>query len=122
MVQTAVGHSLGFFVRAVNLYFQELTKLPQDMKYFQETKLSNKSILTCQQEQYKFLHEVILEEYTSRGTRMTFDQFDLVFPDNSRINKEFKASKHVLAHFLTNLVSVFHVVAPQLTQKIKFVI
>ncbi|XP_025108242.1 uncharacterized protein LOC112572666 isoform X2 [Pomacea canaliculata] len=50
----------------------------------------DRTLMVQTAEQYKFLHEVILEEYTSRGTRMTFDQFDLVFPDNSRINKEFK--------------------------------
>lgn len=52
------------------------------------------------QEQYKFLYEAILEEHTSSGTRMTFDQFDLAFPDDINIHKprtanEFKASKHV---------------------------
>lgn len=50
------------------------------------------------QAQYKFLHEAILEEYSSRETRKNCEQFDAVFPDTininntSRVDKEFKAS------------------------------
>ncbi|XP_025108233.1 uncharacterized protein LOC112572662 isoform X9 [Pomacea canaliculata] len=55
----------------------------------------DRTLMVQTEEQYKFLHEVILEEHTSHGTRMTFDQFDIVFPSNidahnPRINMEFK--------------------------------
>ena len=50
-----------------------------------------------QQVQYKFLHEVILEAYTSRDTRLNVEQLDVEFPSdidvnkpNERIDNEFK--------------------------------
>ncbi|XP_025108223.1 receptor-type tyrosine-protein phosphatase kappa-like isoform X3 [Pomacea canaliculata] len=60
----------------------------------------DRTLMVQTEEQYKFLHEVILEEHTSHGTRMTFDQFDIVFPSkidghNSRIDMEFKLLKEM---------------------------
>ncbi|XP_025108261.1 receptor-type tyrosine-protein phosphatase kappa-like [Pomacea canaliculata] len=60
----------------------------------------DRTLMVQTEEQYKFLHEVILEEHTSRDTRMTFDQFDLVFADkidehNYRIDKEFQVLKQM---------------------------
>ena len=55
-------------------------------------------MVICQQVQYKFLHEVILEAYTSRDTRLNVEQLDVEFPSdidvnkpNERIDNEFKA-------------------------------
>ena len=54
-------------------------------------------MVICQQVQYKFLHEVILEAYTSRDTRLNVEQLDVEFPSdidvnkpNERIDNEFK--------------------------------
>lgn len=38
-------------------------------------------------EQYIFLHEALLEAYTSRDTRMTMDKMDAAFPTGIRLNK-----------------------------------
>ena len=37
--------------------------------------------------QYKFLHEVILEAYTSRDTRLTLGQLDSEFPTDIDVNR-----------------------------------
>ncbi|XP_025108240.1 receptor-type tyrosine-protein phosphatase kappa-like isoform X2 [Pomacea canaliculata] len=56
----------------------------------------DRTLMVQTEAQYKFLHEAILEEHTSRTSRMTFDQFDNAFPDTiniyreSRVDKEFK--------------------------------
>ncbi|XP_025108251.1 receptor-type tyrosine-protein phosphatase kappa-like [Pomacea canaliculata] len=60
----------------------------------------DRTLMVQTEEQYKFLYEAILEEHTSSGTRMTFDQFDLAFPDDINIHKprtanEFKALKQM---------------------------
>ena len=54
-------------------------------------------MVICQQVQYKFLHEVILEAYTSLDTRLTVEQLDVEFHSdidinkpNERIDNEFK--------------------------------
>ena len=44
-------------------------------------------VVECQQVQYKFLHEVILEAYTSRDTRLTLGQLDSEFPTDIDVNK-----------------------------------
>ncbi|KAK7461590.1 hypothetical protein BaRGS_00038675, partial [Batillaria attramentaria] len=62
------------------------------------TELREQRALMVQSEaQYKFLHEVILEAHTSRATRVSVGQFDVIFPDtiqvnrdNKRIDKEFQ--------------------------------
>ena len=44
-------------------------------------------VVVCQQVQYKFLHEVILEAYTSRDTRLTLGQLDSEFPTDIDVNR-----------------------------------
>ena len=44
-------------------------------------------VVVCQQVQYKFLHEVILEAYTSRDTRLTLGQLDSEFTTDIDVNK-----------------------------------
>ncbi|XP_025108277.1 receptor-type tyrosine-protein phosphatase kappa-like [Pomacea canaliculata] len=53
----------------------------------------DRMLMVQTEEQYKFLHEAILEEHTSRTTRMTFDQFDFTFPDTINIHKESRVDK-----------------------------
>lgn len=52
------------------------------------------------QDQYVFLHEVLLETYASLDTRLKLDQLAVVFPDpvtadseQPRIDREYKAGK-----------------------------
>ncbi|KAK7089830.1 hypothetical protein V1264_024400 [Littorina saxatilis] len=61
-----------------------------------------RSIMVQTEVQYKFLHEVILEAYTSRDTRLTLQQLDDVFPadidvtkPNKRIDQEFRLLKEI---------------------------
>ena len=44
-------------------------------------------VVVCQQVQYNFLHEVILEAYTSRDTRLTLGELDSEFPTDTDVNK-----------------------------------
>ena len=46
--------------------------------------------VVCQQAQYKFLYEVILEAYTSRDTRLALGDLDSEFPTDIDVNKRNK--------------------------------
>ncbi|XP_070193772.1 receptor-type tyrosine-protein phosphatase epsilon-like [Littorina saxatilis] len=84
---------------ALDMLMQELKAQKQVDVLKTVTRMREDRVIMIQNvDQYVFLHEVLLEAYTSRDARVSVEDVDRVFPtpvntktDNSRIDREFKS-------------------------------
>ena len=83
----SVGHSRGLYHRARSVLYVNMCSTSSFTRSFSRPIPSWSQYVVCQQVQYKFLHEVILEAYTSRDTRLTLGQLDSEFTTDIDVNK-----------------------------------